>query len=54
MRLTGYLKVKKNVPMIFKGVKLYKAVYNSQLYSRAGAFRGGYTATGEPLELEKL
>lgn len=38
MRLTGYPKVKKkkNVPVIFEGVKLYKAVYNLQLYSLPG------------------
>ena len=36
MRLTGYLKVAKNVPVIFGGVKLYKAVYNLQLYSLLG------------------
>lgn len=37
MRLTGCLNVKKKiVPVIFEGVKLYKAVYNLQLYSLPG------------------
>lgn len=36
MRLNGYLKVRKNVPTIFEGVKLYKAVYNLELYSLLG------------------
>lgn len=37
MRLAGYTEVtKKIVPIIFEGVKLYKAVYNLHLYTLPG------------------
>lgn len=54
MTRTAYLKSKKKTALIIvKGVKLYKAVYNVQLYLLLD-LRGGYTATGELPGLEKL
>lgn len=45
---------RKNVPMIFEGVRLYTAVYNLQLYTPPGPSEVAAQPLGSCSSLEKL